>query len=84
MHDEIIKAVIDDGVQISLSSDRWPLPGRAGKIRISMTKQTWNGIRTMNRTITREEIAAAEKPEELLNQKVRKMAEIIDSTQFYD
>lgn len=50
MANEIVKAALD-GAKITIESDCWPLRKRAQGIRISMTKQTWNGVRTMNREI---------------------------------
>ena len=50
MANEIVKAALD-GAKITIESDCWPLRRRAQGIHISMTKQTWNGVRTMNREI---------------------------------
>jgi len=78
MSDRITQAILD-GAQVSLSSDCWPVRGGATAIQISMTKRTGNGTRTLNRTITREEIAAAENPDDTLSCKIRELAEKIDS-----
>lgn len=48
-----------------------------------MTKQTWNGVRTMNREIKFSELAGLEALEELVNTEVRGMAEIIETGRFF-
>lgn len=82
MNSEIIAAALD-GARITVESDRWPLRCKAGGIRISMTKQTWNGVRTLNRTVKNEELTGGETLEEAATRTVQRMAEIIETAQFF-
>lgn len=82
MDSEIVKAALD-GAKITIESDCWPLRKRQQGIHISMTKQTWNGVRTMNREIKFSELAGLEALEELVNTEVRGMAEIIETGRFF-
>ena len=50
MSGEIARAVLD-GAQVTVTPDCWPVRGKAGKIRVSMTEQTWNGVVTLNRNV---------------------------------
>lgn len=82
MTNEIVKAALD-GVKITIESDCWPLRRKPQGIHISMTKQTWNGVRTMNREIKFGELTGNKALEELLNTEVRGMAEIIETGRFF-
>ena len=82
MDSEIVKAALG-GAKITIESDCWPLRKRPQGIHISMTKQTWNGVRTMNREIKFSELAGLEALEELVNTEVRGMAEIIETGRFF-
>lgn len=48
-----------------------------------MTKQTWNGVRTLNRTVKNEELTGGETLEEAATRTVQRMAEIIETAQFF-
>lgn len=75
MNSEITRAALD-GAQVTITPDCWPLRGTVKAIRVSMTKQTWNGIATLNRTIS-----AAVTPEQAdtaIVQTIGEMAEVID------
>lgn len=76
MNGEIARFALD-GLHISIVPDCWPLSCKAGGIRLSMTAQTWNGSRTLNQAFTREELSAAENPDELITRAIQGMAEVI-------
>lgn len=82
MNSEIVKAALD-GARITVESDCWPLRCKAGGIRISMTKQTWNGVRTLNRTVKADELTDGETLEEAATRTVQRMAGIIETGQFF-
>lgn len=82
MNSEIIAAALN-GARITVESDRWPLRCKAGGIRISMTKQTWNGVRTLNRTVKADELTDGETLEEAATRTVQRMVEIIETGQFF-
>lgn len=75
MSGEITKAALD-GAQVTITPDCWPCRGKVRTIRVSMTKQTWNGVTTLNRQIsvgmTPEQVDAA------IIQTVKEMAETIE------
>jgi len=48
MNGEIAKAVLD-GAQVTVTTDCWPCRGPVGYLRVSMTKQTSNGVATLSR-----------------------------------
>lgn len=50
MSGEISKAVMD-GARVTISTDCWPRRGIVNELQVSMTKQTWNGVVTLNRKI---------------------------------
>ena len=50
MSGEITRAALE-GAQVSITPDCWPCRGEVGRIRVSMTKQTWNGVTTLNRNV---------------------------------
>lgn len=50
MSGEITKAALM-GARVSITPDNYPCTGGAKYIRVSMTKQTWNGMVTLNRKI---------------------------------
>ena len=76
MANEIVKAALD-GAKITIESDCWPLRRRAQGIHISMTKQTWNGVVDMRRTVKIDELPGGETLEEAVNRTAREMAEEI-------
>lgn len=82
MNSEIIKAAID-GAKVTVESDCWPLRCKAGGIRISMTKQTWNGVRTLNKTVKIDELTGGETLEEAATRTVQRMAEVIETGKFF-
>lgn len=81
MNNEIVKAALD-GVKITIESDCWPLRRKPGGIRVTMTKQTWNGVRTMAQEITLDELPSAAL-EEAIGKAVRGMTEIIETGGFF-
>lgn len=75
MSGEIARAALD-GAQVTITPDCYPCRGEAGYIRVSMTKQTWNGVTTLNRKI-RVGVTPEQMDAEIL-QTVREMAETIE------
>lgn len=75
MSGEITRAALE-GARVTITPDRWPLRGKVREIGVSMTKQTWNGVVTLGRTISAE--AAPEQVDEAIAQTVREMAETIE------
>ncbi len=75
MSGEIAKAALD-GARVSITPDCYPCRGKVSYIQVSMTKQTWNGVATLNRKIsvgvTPEQMDAA------IVQTVKEMAETIE------
>ena len=82
MENQIVKAALD-GAKITIESDCWPFRRKAQGIHISITKQTWNGVRTMSREVKFGELGGLEALEELVNTEVRGMAEIIETDRFF-
>lgn len=75
MSGEIAKAALK-GAQITITPDCFPLMGKVQKIAVSMTKNTWNGVVTLGRTIPAEE--EPEQIEAAIVETVREMAGTID------
>lgn len=75
MSGEITRAALE-GAQVSITPDCYPCRGKVNHIRVSMTKQTWNGVVTLNRKIsvgvTPEQVDAA------IVQTIKEMAEAIE------
>lgn len=82
MNSEIVKAALD-GAKVTVEADCWPLRRKASGIRISMTKQTWNGIRTLNRNVKIDELTGGETLEEATARTVQRMAEVIETGEFF-
>lgn len=82
MENQIVKAALE-GVKITIESDCWPFRRKAQGIHISITKQTWNGVRTMSREVRFGELSDLEALEELVNTEVRGMAEAIETDRFF-
>jgi len=76
MNSEIVKAALD-GARITVESDCWPLRCKAGGIRISMTKQTWNGVVNMSRTVKIDELTGGETLEEAVERTAREASKEI-------
>ncbi len=76
MSGEIARAALE-GAQVSITPDCWPLRGKVEKIRVSMTKTTWNGTVTLNRNISAD--GAPEQIDAAILQTVREMAENIET-----
>lgn len=76
MSGEIARAALE-GAQVSITPDCWPCRGEVGRIRVSMTKKTWNGTVTLNRNVS-----AAGTPEQVdaeIHKTVKEMAENIET-----
>lgn len=76
MNSEIITAALN-GAKVTVESDCWPLRRKTGGIVIHMTKQTWNGVVDMRRTVKIDELPGGETLEEAVNRTAREMAEEI-------
>jgi len=75
MSGEISRAALE-GAQVSIAPDCYPCRGKVSYIQVSMTKQTWNGVITLNR-----KISAGVTPEQMdaaIVQTVKEMAETIE------
>lgn len=72
-----ISGAIMKGMQVSVTADCWPMRGPVGAIRVSVTAQIWNAVRTLNRRI---ELGSgnAEALDEAIMETVKEMAEVID------
>ena len=75
MSGEITKAAME-GAQVTIAPDCWPARRKVWKIRVSMTKQTWNGMATLNREISVG--VTPEKVDAAIIQTVKEMADNID------
>lgn len=75
MSGEIAKAALK-GAKVTITPDCWPLMGKVREISVSMTKQTWNAVVTLGRTISAE--AEPEQIEEAIVQTIKEMAETIE------
>lgn len=75
MSGEITRAVLD-GAQVTITPSCWPCRGEASYIRVSMTKQTWNGVTTLNRKILAG--VTLEQMDAEIIQTVKEMAETIE------
>lgn len=71
MSGEITKAVLE-GAKVSITPDCFPCRGKVNSIRVSMTKQTWNGMVTLNR-----KIPVGETPEQMEADIVRTVMEML-------
>ena len=75
MRGEITRAVLD-GAQVSITPDCWPARRKVEQIQVSMTKQTWNGVVTLNRKISVE--VTPEQVDAAIVQTIKEMAETIE------
>lgn len=73
---EITRAALE-GARVTITPDCWPLRGKVKKIRVSMEKQTWNGVTTLGRNISAE--AAPEQIDEEIVRTVSEMAGTIET-----
>lgn len=73
-----ISQAIMDGMQVSITADCWPLRGPVGAIRVSVTAQIWNAVRTLNRRV---ELGSGnpEVLDKVIAETVAEMAEAIDT-----
>jgi len=74
MSGEIARAALA-GARVSITPDCYPCCGKVKCLQVSMTKQTWNGMITLNR-----EISAGVTPEQMdeaICQTVKEMAVVI-------
>ena len=76
MRGGIARAVLD-GLQITITTNCWPCRGPANYIRVSATKQTWNGMVTLNKKIQMENRTAEQMDEEIVHA-ILEMAGTID------
>ncbi len=75
MSGEIAKAALE-GARVSIVPDCYPLRGKVSYLHVSLTKQTWNGVVTLNR-----EISVGVTPEQMdaaIVQTVKEMAATIE------
>ncbi len=75
MGGEIARAVLA-GAQISITPDCYPYRRTVKEIWVSMTKQTWNGVVTLNRRLTVE--SEPEAIDAAIIKTIREMAEKIE------
>ncbi len=75
MNGEITRAALE-GAQVTITPDCWPLRRKVSSIQVSMTKQTWNGVVTLNRNITVGQVP--EQMDAAIVQTVKEMAETIE------
>lgn len=66
MRGGITKAILD-GAQVAITPDCWPRRGPVDYIQVSMTKQTWNGMTTLNRKIQALDMTAEQADEEIVH-----------------
>ena len=76
MNGEIIEAALN-GAKVTVESDCWPLRRKTGGIVIHMTKQTWNGVVNMSRTVKINELTGGETLEEAVDRTAHEMTEEI-------
>ena len=76
MNSEIITAALN-GAKVTVESDCWPLRRKTGGIVIHMTKQTWNGVVNMSRTVKINELTGGETLEEAVDRTAHEMTEEI-------
>ena len=75
MSGEIARAALE-GARVSIAPDCYPCRGKVNYLQVSMTKQTWNGVVTLNR-----KIFVGETPEQMdaaILQTVKERAETIE------
>ena len=72
---DLLKLVLS-GVRVTLDPVR-EYGGHFERVRVSATKETWNGITTINRIVERSELERAKDPEERLERMIMDMAEEI-------
>lgn len=74
MSGEIARAALE-GARVSIAPDCYPCRGKVNYLQVSMTRQTWNGVVSLNRKIfvgeTLEQVDAA------ILRTVKEMAETI-------
>lgn len=75
MSGEITRAVLE-GARVTITPDCWPCRGKVNHIQVSMTKQTWNGVVTLNRKIAVE--GTPDQVDVAIVQTVKEMAETIE------
>ena len=75
MSGEITGAALE-GARVTITPDCWPCQGKVNRIQVSMTKQTWNGVVTLNRGIAIEE--TPDQVDAAIVQTVKEMAETIE------
>lgn len=75
MNGEITGAVLE-GTRVSVMADNFPCTAGAKHILVSMTKQTWNGMVTLNRKL--HVGAAPEQMDAAIVQTVKEMAGTIE------
>ena len=66
MRGGIARAVLD-GTQVTITTNCWPRRGPVDYIRVSATKQTWNGMVTFNKKIPMENRTAEQMDEEIVH-----------------
>ena len=66
MRDGITRAVMD-GIQVTITTNCWPSGGPVEYIRVSATKQTWNGVVTLNKKIPAADMTAERADEEIVH-----------------
>ena len=76
MNSEIIAAALN-GAKVTIESDCWPLRRKAGGIVVHMTKQTWNGVVDMSRTVKIDELTGGETLEEAVERTAREVSKEI-------
>ena len=77
---DLLKLVLS-GVRVSLDPVR-EYGGHIERVRVSTTKETWNGITTLNRVLERNELERLKDPEERLERMIMDMAEEIEKPFF--
>lgn len=75
MSGEITRAALE-GARVTITPDCWPCRGKVSNIQVSMTKQTWNGVVTLNRKIDVE--GTPDQVDAAIVQTVKEMAETIE------
>ncbi len=66
MRGGITKAILD-GAQVTVTTDCWPFKSPVDHIRVSITKQTSNGVTTLNRKIQALDMTAEQADEEIVH-----------------
>lgn len=76
MNGEIARAALD-GALVEIMPDCWPCREKVKYIKVILTKQTWNGMSTMNRKVSVGE--TPEQTEEKIAGAVKEMARTIET-----